>query len=302
MDEPVVASRARQLLGLALIGVIVLAGMYLLSVRTALGQTWGDEAYLDRVAEGRGLTWIDKHVLKAIDIRILAVLLLIVVAVGSVRRQWFATVAVCAAYIGAMVSAEGLKLALPRPILAPELEALMGDKDALNTYPSGHATLATCLVLGLLILVPARVRPPVAVVGAAFVAFVASGVVAAGWHRPSDAVGGIALALLWLTAAGALILRRLGIPSPVAPAMRLVPAVGAVIVVSAAAIVALSLLRGDDSKVPGGVSDMAFPLAELAIDVWAVVTVILVARVLRDVELAPRRAPEFGGPLAGLPR
>lgn len=288
MADPLISRRARHLLLLALIGCIVLIAVYLLSVRTPLGQTLGDEVYLDRVAQGRSLKWIDKHVLKAIDIRILALLLVAVAAVGAIRRQWFAAFVVAGAYVGAMVSAEVLKVVLPRPVLAPGLETLMADKDALNTFPSGHSTLATSLALGLVILVPARARPATAIAGAAFAAFVASGVLAAGWHRPSDAAGGIALGLIWLGAAGALVVRQRGVVAPPSTSMRIVPIAGALIIVIAAVILVVSILTGRDARVPDGVSPLAFPLAELAIDIWAVAAISLAAMSLRDIELRPR--------------
>lgn len=285
MPDPRMSRRARQLLLLALLGLLVLVGIYLLSVRTPLGQAWGDEAYLDRVAEGRLQKRVNRHVLEAIDVRVLALLMLAVVAIGAIRRRWFATIAIAAAFAGAMVSAELLKVALPRPVLAPGLESLTGDKEALNTFPSGHATLATSLVLGILLLVPARMRPPIAIAGAAFVAFVASGVLAAGWHRPSDAIGGIALGLLWLGAAGALVVNRRGVPTPDPRTTRLVPLGAALIVVLAIVILTVSLLRGNVAPVPGGVSTLAFPIAEIVIDIWAVAVVTLASMALRDVHL-----------------
>ena len=290
MAAPVTSRRARQLALLAVIGGIVLIAVYLLSVRTTLGQTLGDEAYLDRVSEGRGLSWFDKHVLKAIDIRILVLLLVAVVAVGAFRRQWFATIVVAGACIGAMVSAEVLKAVLPRPVLAPGLESLMAGKEALNTFPSGHSTLATSLALGLVMLVPARARPAIAIAGTAFTVFVASGVLAAGWHRPSDAAGGIALGLLWLCAAGALVVQQRGAPLPDAPSRRILPIAGAIIVIVAAGILLASLLTGTSARVPAGVSPLAFPLAELAIDIWAVVAISLAAGRLRDIDLRSHKS------------
>lgn len=66
-------------------------------------------------------------------------------------------------------------------------------------YPSGHTTLAAGTALAFLLVAPARAWALPA--GSAFAAFVAEGVVVDGWHLPSDAVGGLALAFAWICVA-----------------------------------------------------------------------------------------------------
>ena len=57
---------------------------------------------------------------------------------------------------------------------------------------------------------PVRLRAPVAIFGALWVTFQCTGVVSAGWHRPSDALAGLAVALGWAAFAVAMLalLRR----------------------------------------------------------------------------------------------
>lgn len=68
--------------------------------------------------------------------------------------------------------------------------------DAPNTFPSGHMTVFTALVAGLIWAVPARVRAFVAVAGAALLGAVSWQLLAYGWHRPSDILGALALGVL----------------------------------------------------------------------------------------------------------
>ncbi len=128
---------------------------------------------------------------------------------GAFRRQWLAAVAIAIAHLARILTAEALKFTVPRPILAADYENLLGSKDGSNTFPSGHATFITSLVLVLIFLAPARDRVYMTIGGLAMMILV-GGISLAWWHRPSDAVGGIALALTWQTLAAGWVLRRQG--------------------------------------------------------------------------------------------
>ncbi len=133
-----------------------------------------------------------KDILDAIRVQSLVVGLLVLIAIGLWRRRPWAAASAVLLFAGTILLAEVLKLVLPRPDLS-QLE----DRplfDGINTFPSGHATIATSLVLALLLVSSARARPWVAVVGLVWAATATWGTLAAGWHRPSDAVGGILLA------------------------------------------------------------------------------------------------------------
>ncbi len=62
-------------------------------------------------------------------------------------------------------------------------------------------TAAATLACSLVLVVPPRLRPYAAVLGAAFALAVAGSVVRLGWHYPSDVVGGVLIALTWAAAA-----------------------------------------------------------------------------------------------------
>lgn len=279
MFAPGPRQSARRLCSLAVVSSAVLVTVYLLGVRTAVGQALGDAAYLGRLAESATLRHFDRNVLEAIDIRVFLLGALALFAVAAVRRQWRAGFLVTAAYLAAILSAEILKAVLTRPILAPEMEALMGAKQGLNTYPSGHSTFATGLALGVIFLVPAVARAWVAMGGIGFVVLVTGAVVTAGWHRPTDAVAGIALATIWVSLTAALVTRRTAVITGVPGAMRLVPYAGAAIG-AVGAIVLVAMLAH-----PGATGTLAMLVVKLVIFAWAVSAVTAFTYALRGVDL-----------------
>ena len=107
-----------------------------------------------------------------------------------------AGIAVGAAVLGAEVTAQALKqvLAFQRPYPADHYLPAA-------SWPSGHTTAAVSLLLGLLIVLPPRLRPPVAVLGAGFAALVGASLLLLGSHYPSDVLGGVLVATAWCAVA-----------------------------------------------------------------------------------------------------
>jgi len=104
-----------------------------------------------------------------------------------------------AAVLGAEVTAQVLKplLAVDRPSPADHLMPAAA-------WPSGHTTAAVSLLLGLLIVLPPRLRPAVAVLGGGFAAVALGSLVLLGSHYPSDVLGGILVSAAWCAVAFAL--------------------------------------------------------------------------------------------------
>ena len=74
-----------------------------------------------------------------------------------------------------------------------------------NSYPSGHTTIGMSIAMSALLVVPARLRMVTALGAGAVGAAFGVAVVAAGWHRPSDAVGAYLVCLAASAGAAALI-------------------------------------------------------------------------------------------------
>jgi len=70
-----------------------------------------------------------------------------------------------------------------------------------DAFPSGHTTAAASLAVALILVVPARMRPFAAAVGAAFTVAVGIGLVVIKAHFPSDVLGGLLVVAAWTFAA-----------------------------------------------------------------------------------------------------
>ncbi len=147
------------------------------------------------------------------------------VLVALVRRRWVLALGLALMIPGAIVSSELLKplLAAPRPAFGVADTPL----SAGGSWPSGHSTAAMILALACLMASPARWRPYVAVAGTLFTLAVVYSVLSLGWHYPSDALGGIMVAAIWMlvTVAGVAVVeahvgRELAQQGAVAPERR----------------------------------------------------------------------------------
>jgi hypothetical protein len=135
---------------------------------------------------------------------------------------------------------------LLKPLLAGPRDFVVAAPLSDASWPSGHATAAMSLCLCWVIAVPARWRPAVAAVMAAFAVAVSYSFLELGWHYPSDVLGGFLVATVWtLLGIAALTLYEQRRPSPladVAPRFSLAEALGPLAVVSASALLAAALI------------------------------------------------------------
>jgi membrane-associated phospholipid phosphatase len=108
-------------------------------------------------------------------------------------REALAVVVVLAA---APLTAEELK-----PLLAHQHDSVGYVHINAASWPSGHSTAAAALALCAVLVAPARLRKPVAILGAAFVLAVGVALLILAWHMPSDVLGGYLVAALWMALA-----------------------------------------------------------------------------------------------------
>jgi membrane-associated phospholipid phosphatase len=121
----------------------------------------------------------------------------ILVALARRRPRVAATIGVI--LLGANESTQLLKPLLAEPrTLTYEVAVSPG------SWPSGHATAAMSLALCMVMAVPARRRPAVGALLAAFAIAVCYSFLELEWHYPSDVLGGFLVAATWtlLGAAG----------------------------------------------------------------------------------------------------
>ena len=166
---------------------------------------------------------------------------------------------------------ETLKYFEVRQNLDPNLYEALGNK-TFNSFPSGTTALAAGFVLGLIALAANRYRHMTFQWGLLFIQLVAMFVVLAGWHRPSDALGGIALAVffaaigLWLgygngaSAANSIAPESVKLPWKSALALGI-------------ALIALTLIVGSLESLPEGVHVLSLVLFMLGIPLFAALMV-----------------------------
>lgn len=181
-------TRTARLLTGAAVAFVAAALVYLVMVRTHAGQVLGEEAIFGRLGATPALRDAAGEVLSMLKRSSIIVLGGSIVVVALVRRRPRLALVVAVFMAVAIAGAEVLKRTLTRPDLGVDPGGLVG-----NTAPSGHTTIAMSLVLGAIMVSPRALRMTIAVIGAIYAAVIASGTLAAGWHRPADAV----TAILW---------------------------------------------------------------------------------------------------------
>jgi membrane-associated phospholipid phosphatase len=104
-----------------------------------------------------------------------------------------------AATAGLIMLGANVTTQLLKPLLAhPRADSLLGHATvSAASWPSGHATAAMSLALCCVIVAPARRRPYVAALGAAFAVAVSYSFLELEWHYPTDVFGGFLVAASW---------------------------------------------------------------------------------------------------------
>ncbi|WP_448631161.1 phosphatase PAP2 family protein [Cellulomonas soli] len=204
----------------ALIAVVAAVGVWLLwrvFVDTWAGQRV-DQAALEGARYGQVRLWqVAERVLDVVSVGFVAAVLVAAVVIALVRRRWSLAVQVAVLMIGANVTTRVLKLMVfERPDLG--VKGVWG-----NTLPSGHTTAAASVAVALLLVVPPRVRPWAAGIGAAYTTATGVSTLVGQWHRPSDVVAAVLVVLAWSAAVCALVALD---PRPAATSTGMLPAVG----------------------------------------------------------------------------
>ncbi len=279
-------SRARGFAVLAVLGALSTALLYVVFVRTPIGQRWDDRAYLGSLLAGLESRQRITSILHEIRISTLVLMVLLLLVIGLLRRRFATAVLTAVAFGGAVVSAEILKRVLRRPDLVPDMNSLVNESN-IDTFPSGHATIATGFALGLLIVSSLRARQWIAAFGMLWAAGISTAALIAGWHRPSDLIGGVALATVWLAGATALATGRFGRIRPVGDAVRWLIPMGVAVVALDLVVLLAWIWRGDTGQIPVGGGLTAFIVGAVLVAGSAVAAVAVFAYLLRDLSFGP---------------
>ena len=280
--------RLRGLVALTGIAAAAVVGLYVIFVRLPIGQRWDDRALLGGLLASEDARKALTAALHGIRISTLILMVALLLVIGLLRHRFAIALLATLGFGGAVVSAEVLKRVLPRRDLAPELNAYV-DNGNIDTYPGGHSTIAMAFALALILVTSPRYRAPVAVAAMLWAAAVPVATLAAGWHRPSDVLGGIALGLAWLAGIAALAVLHSGHVMPTPTSMRILPLAGAAVITLCVVGLLVWIWRGDPSAIPVGGGLAAFAVAIVAIALVAVVSVGLYAEALRGLSFDRRR-------------
>jgi len=285
-------SRARGFTVLAILAGACAVLLYLVFVRTPIGQRWDDRAYLGSLVASLESRQRITSILHEIRISTLVLMVILLLVIGLLRRRFATAVITAVAFGGAVLSAEVLKRVLHRPDLAPDMNSLINESN-IDTFPSGHATIATAFALGLLIVSSLRARLWIATFGMLWAAGISTASLIAGWHRPSDLIGGIALATAWLAAATAFTTGRFGRIRSVGDAVRWLIPVGAGVLLLAVGVLLAWISRGDTGQIPVGGGLAAFFVGAAIVATSAITVVGVFAYLLRDLSFGPAETADL---------
>ncbi len=256
------------LTSLACAGVAVI--IWAVSFRTDVGRT-ADTAALRGFAELQG-TWVATLAQRIADLCNpvpFALLSGVVIVTAFVTRGARGALAVAAILMIPNLLTQLLKSALAEDRVAGVAHGVVRVEPV--SWPSGHSTAAMVLVLCAVIAAPAGARRLVAVIGAVFAIAVAYSVVLLGWHFPSDALGGFAVAGVGASL-GVAALSAAGDQAAPARRQALVLGLGAAVVAVLGALLARVAL-----ELPGREQPAAFLASGAAIVVLGVALAVSVA-------------------------
>ncbi len=176
--------------GLCLLGLV---GTWVVASLSPVGQVKDAVALHDftLLAHTRAST-VAEDVLKLLKPPLYIGWAALLLAVALVRERWRLAAAVALVLAISPLSAEILK-----PLLAHPHAQIGAARVGAASWPSGHSCAALALALCAVLVVPARLRGVVALLGAAFAIAVGCSLLILAWHMPSDVFGGYLLAGLW---------------------------------------------------------------------------------------------------------
>jgi membrane-associated phospholipid phosphatase len=159
--------------------------VYYVSVRTVRGRLVSDASLRGAISSGASVQDTVEAILDIVSVGSLLGAVAVVAVIALLRLDRVRGLASIAVMVAANVSTWLLKEHL---ILRPDLGLDEVAPATLNSLPSGHTTAAFSAVAALLIVLPAGVRLPMALLGGSFATVIALATMFAGWHRAADAM------------------------------------------------------------------------------------------------------------------
>ena len=235
-----------------IVGAVLLAASYVLAVWTRDGQAIENAALrgADQISEQELIAANDA--LNAITIGSLAAAVVLIAVIALVRRR----VDLAIAGVGTVVLGQLITQSLKRFILPrPGLVEVTGDF-VHNSFPSGHTTIAMTVLFALILVLPYRWRGLTIFLVWGWAISIGAFTITAKWHRLSDTIGAMGVALLcaslasWWLASRGRVARNTGRAFPGRVVLVVLIALASVgTVVTGASIWVMGGLRGIDFAV-----------------------------------------------------
>jgi len=292
--------RSRAMLWWAVAFAAAFIAVYVLFVWTRNGQRWDDAAWYGYKVQDGDYLLAAKDKLRTISLDALVVSSALLCLIVWFRFGLRDALVVGLFLVLTLVTAEVLKhWILPRP----EFYDFDPLEKAHNTLPSGHTTIGAMVGVGLILAMPRQVRGLVTIAAFWFAAEIGGSTLAAGWHRPSDAMAAYLLVGLATCLVVGLMLRRgsarllgrddLGRLRGWSPFVWVIPVLGALLLWGsvAATLQEWPLIVGDEPITSWTVPqlDRAFTAGLLADYAFAAIVFTLVYLMLRRVEMGVSR-------------
>ncbi|MGW4162470.1 phosphatase PAP2 family protein [Streptomyces sp. NPDC004788] len=189
---------------LCLTATLLLTLAYAGLVLTATGRRWGEAAIAGRLADPAVARVLREHPsLQWMSTTTLVLAVLLLVGIGVLRKRYALTGAALGTLAAALLVAELLQRYAPGPRLVAASGATLE-----SGFPSSASVLATGTALGLLLVVPHRLRGVAVGLAALWAAALGAYTIAAGHHRPGDVIAADLLVLAAFAALAALLARR----------------------------------------------------------------------------------------------
>ncbi|WP_420113781.1 phosphatase PAP2 family protein [Pseudactinotalea sp.] len=178
----------------AVVSLLLVVVTWRLFVVTPRGQMVEEAARIGSRETRDSLSDVTGLLLDAVTVPSVVIVVIAAVLIALVQKRWSIAIAAIVVLVGANLTTQVLKEVLERPV-----------EDAspivLNSFPSGHATVAASVAATALLVLPIRWRPPAAVLGAFLAAVLGISTMigneVAAWHRASDVVAAMLIAALW---------------------------------------------------------------------------------------------------------
>ncbi len=181
-------------------GVLAVASMigfvlvYVLTVRTTPGRQFGDAALRGAIVTNSTVVDAVDAVLGVVSVATLLGGLAAIALIALVRLRRVPGLAA----VGLLVAANSSTWLLKTYLLTrPDLSLHEITPATHNSLPSGHTTAVFSVVVALLVVVPARARRPVAIIGGAAAVVMALATMSAGWHRAGDSIAAFLVVGAW---------------------------------------------------------------------------------------------------------